>query len=224
MRAVRVSLLVVPLLALVLMAPVSGLRAQQAAEPEATVAAQPSVPPEITDVVKQQFGTCFQIATERSAVAVKYLHPPAEPPWVTYFTADLNDDGVEDLVVVARCGNPLANQADFDYTVVDPYFASNGYGDPRITAQFSSGDPGRNNLVLVIFGAGPQAWRGEKAKSKWVLINLPFDRIASSHVEAGKKKKLHKVAAVGLEENDDGGTSVVFWNGRRWVWADLTGH
>jgi hypothetical protein len=222
MRAVRISLLVVSLIALVLL-PAVGVRAQDP-PPDGVVPAPVTIPPEITEAVKKQFGPCFQVARERSSIKVKYLHPPVEAPWLAYFTADLNGDGVEDLVVVARCNNPLANEIDFDYTVVDPYYTANGYGNPRITAAFNSGDPGRNNLVLVILGSEKEGWHAEHPVGKWVLINLPFDRVAASHVMLGKKKKAHKAAAVGLEENDEGGSSVVFWDGKKWRWSDLTGH
>ena len=223
MRAVRVSLLAVLLIAMILLpAPVARVRAQEA--PAAAAAPAPAavaIPPEITEVVAKQFGPAFEIATERSPVKVTYLHPPVEPPWIPYFRADLDGDGVEDLVVIARCSNPLAGQADFDYTVVDPYYAANGYGNPKVTAAFSSGIPGRNNLVLVLLGAGAEGWRAEKPRGKWVLINLPFDRVLPSHVEL---KKGHKLAALGLEENDEGGSSVVYWDGGHWRWADQTGH
>ena len=35
--------------------------------------------------------------------------------------ADLDGDGVEDLVVAAHCTNPLADQAEDNFTVIDPY-------------------------------------------------------------------------------------------------------
>lgn len=210
-------------MALILLpAPVARVSAQE--EPAAAAPTPVAIPPEITEVVQKQFGPCFHVATTRSAVSVHYLHPPPEPPWVPYFTADLDNDGVEDLVVVARCQNPLANQADFDYTVTDPYYSANGYGNPRITAAFSSGDPSRNNLVLILLGAGAEGWHAEKPGGKWVLINLPFDRVLPSHVEVGKKKKEHKIAALNLEEKDEGGSSVVYYDGKHWRWRDLTGH
>lgn len=222
MRAVRISLLAVLLIVLGML-PTLGARGRAQETPAPAAAAAVAVPPEISETVKKQFGDCFKVATSRSPIKVQYLHPVVEP-WLTHFTADLDGDGSEDLVVVTRCGNPLIGAASFDYTVVDPYYASNGYGNPRITAQFNSGDPGRNNLVLIILGNGPEGWKAEKPKAKWVLINLPFDRIASSHVILGRKKKERKMAAVGLEENEDGGASVVFWDGKHWRWQDVTGH
>lgn len=221
MRAVRVSLLVVSLIVLMLL-PAPGARVgAQEAPPQAAAAAPVVVPPEITEVVQKQFGSCFQVAAERSSIKVHYLHPPPEEPWVPYFIADLDSDGVNDLIVIARCNNPLANQADFDYTVVDPYYAANGYGDPKITAKFNSGDPARNNLVLVLLGAGAEGWKAEKPRGKWVLINLPFDRLVPGHIEI---KKGHKMAALSLQENDEGGSSVVYYDGKHWKWRDQTGH
>src|SRR5437867_10052574 len=36
-------------------------------------------------------------------------------------TADLDGDGVEDVVIAARCKNPLMDQAEHSYKVLDPY-------------------------------------------------------------------------------------------------------
>jgi hypothetical protein len=51
---------------------------------------------------------------------------------------DLNGDGIEDLVVAARCTNPLADQAEDNFTVIDPYNHFFGYGSPNVTSQFAS--------------------------------------------------------------------------------------
>ncbi len=69
--------------------------------------------------------------------------------------ADLNGDGIEDLVVAARCTNPLGDQAEDNFTVIDPYNHFFGYGSPKVTSQFASEDPATRGLVLlVIHGAG----------------------------------------------------------------------
>ena len=44
---------------------------------------------------------------------------------------DLDGDGVEDVVIAARCKNPMLDEAEHNYTVMDPYNDFYGYGDPQ---------------------------------------------------------------------------------------------
>src|SRR5580704_19407692 len=37
------------------------------------------------------------------------------------FVGDLDGDGVDDLVIAARCKNPMADQAEYGFHVTDPY-------------------------------------------------------------------------------------------------------
>ena len=179
---------------------------------------QPPRPPaDLTEIVKKQFGPCFELATERSSVKVNYLHPPKEgSPWVSFLTADLDGDGVEDAIVVARCKTPLADQASHNYRVIDPYYTNFGYGDPKITAQFNSADPYRQNLVLVIHGAGKEAWRAVTPKAKFVIINLPFESLSLTRVTVHKRQ----VSAVSLIEDEQELSSAVFWDGKKYRWSD----
>jgi hypothetical protein len=102
--------------------------------------------------------------------------------------ADLDGDGIEDLVVAGHCTNPLVDQAEDNFTVIDPYNTFYGYGDTKITTQFASEDPATRGLVLlVIHGVGPEAWRAEKPKAKFVIINLPFKQIAVKKLTVKKK-------------------------------------
>src|SRR5450432_487399 len=43
------------------------------------------------------------------------------------FVADFDGDGIDDLLVVARCKNPMADQAEHNFVVVDPYDTFMGY-------------------------------------------------------------------------------------------------
>ena len=180
----------------------------------------PQLPADLAEVVKQQFGPCFELAKERTAVKVRYLHPQEQgPPWVTFLTADLDGDGVEDAVIVARCKTPLADQVTHHYSVIDPYYTNYGYGNPKITAQFNTADPNRQNLVLVIHGAGKEAWRAATPKAKFVIINLPFDSLSLTQVLRRKRP----VPALRLIEDEQQLTSAVFWDGKRYRWEDATG-
>src|SRR5271168_1018325 len=76
------------------------------------------------DFVQRQFGNQFTIL------------PDVQPNF-----GDLDGDGVEDVAIAARCKNPMLDQGEHDYQVVDPYYDYFGYGDPKMTTTFSAGDP-----------------------------------------------------------------------------------
>jgi hypothetical protein len=181
----------------------------------------PQPPADLAEVVKKQFGPCFEVATERSAAKVNYLHPKAEKStWVDFLAADLDGDGVEDAVIVARCKTPLVDQVTHNYKVIDPYYTNFGYGDPRITVQFNATDPDRQNLVLVIHGAGKEAWRAATPKAKFVIINLPFDSLSLSQVIYRKRP----VPAISLVEEEQQLSSAVYWDGKKYKWSDTAGN
>jgi len=174
-------------------------------------------PSDLAEVIKKQFGPCFELATERSAIKVNYLHPKEGGlPWVTFLTADLDGDGVEDAIIVARCKTPLVDEVSHNYRVIDPYYTNYGYGNPRITAQFNSADPYRQNLVLVIHGASKEAWRAATPKAKFVIINLPFDSLSLTKVSYRKRL----IPALSLTEEEQQLSSAVFWDGKKYRWSD----
>jgi len=134
--------------------------------------------------------------------------------------ADLNGDGVEDIVIPARCNNPLMDQGERNYQVVDPYDSFFGYGNPRITTQFASEDPERRGYsLLIIHGAGTDGWYSDTPKAKFMIVNLPFKNI---HVKILSNKK--KKERVGIYVNETGGeglASVVFWDGRKYRYVPM---
>jgi len=133
--------------------------------------------------------------------------------------ADLDGDGIEDLIVAGHCTNPLADQAEDNFTVIDPYNAFYGYGNTKITTQFASEDPATRGLVLlVIHGAGPEAWRAAAPKAKFVIINLPFKQIAVKKLSVKKKT----VMAIYAEETGgDRMTSATFWDGKKYRYQPI---
>jgi hypothetical protein len=162
----------------------------------------PASAPVDDDFIQKQFGsTCKLIAG---------------PPQLK---ADLDGDGVEDLVVAARCTNPLADQAEDNFTVVDPYNTFFGYGNTKITSQFASEDPALRGLVLlVIHGTGGEAWRAVEPKAKFVIINLPFKQIAVKKLKVRKKS----VMAIYAEETGaDRMTSATFWDGKKYRYQPI---
>ncbi|PYX74695.1 MAG: hypothetical protein DMG72_09205 [Acidobacteria bacterium] len=134
-------------------------------------------------------------------------------------TADLDGDGVEDVVIAARCKNPLMDQAEHSYKVLDPYDSFYGFGDPKITTQFGAEDPQYRGLVLlIIHGAGTEAWRSETPKSKFVIINLPYKQLSVRKLMIRKKP----VMAIYAEEASAGGaTSVIFFDGKKYKYQPM---
>jgi hypothetical protein len=133
--------------------------------------------------------------------------------------ADLDGDGIEDLVVAGHCTNPLTDQTEDNFTVIDPYNSFFGYGDTKVTTQFASEDPATRGLVLlVIHGSGPEAWRAATPKAKFVIVNLPFKQIAV------KKMMLKKKAVMAIYAEETGGdrmTSAIFWDGKKYKYRPM---
>lgn len=134
--------------------------------------------------------------------------------------ADLDGDGVEDIVIPARCTRPMMDQSERSYTVVDPYNGFFGYGNPRITTTFASEDPERRGFsLLVIHGAGADAWYSDTPKAKFMIVNLPFKDIQVKQL--GIKKKKTRMAIYVDETGGDAQTSVVFWDGKRYRYQPM---
>jgi hypothetical protein len=154
------------------------------------------------EFIQKQFGaTCTLIAG-----------PPT-------YTADLDGDGTEDAVMVAKCTNPLMDQTEDNFTVIDPYNSFFGYGDTKATSQFASEDPlARGRVLLIIHGAGAEAWHSDTPKAKFVIINLPFKQIAVKKLMLKKKP----VMAIYAEETSaDQMTSTLFWDGKKYRYQPL---
>lgn len=135
--------------------------------------------------------------------------------------ADLNGDGVDDLVIPANCTKPLVDAGENNYRVIDPYNSFFGYGDPKVTTGFASEDPmHRAYALLVIHGAGPDAWHSDSPKAKFLIVNVPYKDITVKKVAFSKKKKA--VMAIYVEESGgDQMTSVVSWDGRKYKYSPL---
>jgi len=137
----------------------------------------------------------------------------------TPYVRDIDGDGIDDMVIVARSKKPMLDAAEHNYRVVDPYYSFYGYGDPKLTATFGSEDMVERNLVvLVIHGAGPEAWRAETPKAKFVIINLPLKRIAVKRLQL-RKRQVNAIYAV--EADASAGDSVVFWDGKQYKYQPI---
>jgi hypothetical protein len=156
------------------------------------------------EFVQQQFGREFTLLPEIAPVF-----------------GDLDGDGVEDIVIAARCKNPMLDQGEHNYKVIDPYYDFFGYGDPKLTTTFSEADPKRRGLVvLIVHGSGRDAWRSATPKAKYVIVNLPYRTISV------RKMKLRKrtIEAVYVEEaGDTGDSSALFFDGHKFRYVPMGG-
>ena len=169
-------------------------------------AAQNNVPapaPVDNNFVHQQFGDSCSL----------------EPKWQPMM-ADLNGDGSEDIVIVARCKNVLIDQGEKNYRVIDPMDSFFGYGNPSITTSFAPDDPKlRGVSLLVIHGAGADGWRSATPLAKFVIINLPVKTLAVKKMKVNRKKI---ATAIYLEEaGGDQMTSAIFWDGKKYRYEPL---
>jgi len=131
------------------------------------------------------------------------------------FVADIDGDGVDDLIVAGRCKNPMIDRAEYGFSVADPYNSFLGFGDVKVTSGFASDEPDRKGVcLLIVHGVGPEAWRSDKAKPKFVLINLPFKTLTVKRLALKKKT----VIGVYMEERGEGEqtASVIYWDGKKY--------
>lgn len=171
----------------------------------AQTAPAPSPAPKIdNDFIQRQFGNQFTLV-------------PGVPPAF----GDIDGDGVEDVAIAARCKNPMLDQAEHNYTVVDPYYDFFGYGDPKLTTTFSEGIPERRGLVvLVIDGAGKAGWQSTKPKAKYVIVNLPYKTISVKKMHTRKRN----IEAIYVEEaGETGESSAVFFDGKKFHYVPMGG-
>ncbi len=156
---------------------------------------------QIATIVKQQFGDTFTL--------------PAKFP-TPLITADFDGDGVEDVAIVANSKDPLPDSYAFKYEVADPYHAYFGFGNPKYTSSFRV-DPEHNHHLLVIFGNGKEGWHAAVPKSKFVLVNVPFDTLEVGRMLTSKKKPpIFVIKALESQVMD----SAVWWEAKkkRWRW------
>ena len=188
-------LLLLQALALLLTVAATAQKKQPAPPPAHAKAPSPAV---TDDFIHKQFGDNCSLL--------------AGPP---QFVADMDGDGIEDLVVAAKCKNPMADKAEYTFVVADPYNSALGYSDVKVTSTFASDEPDRRGLsLLIIHGAEKDAWRAEAPKAKFLLIILPFKTLTVKRLALKK----NTVLGIYMEETGVGEdtSSVVYWDGKKY--------
>ena len=176
----------------------------QKKEPSAAPARAQHPAPAVTDeFIQKQFGeNCSLLAGPEQ------------------FVGDLDGDGIDDLIVAAKCKNPMADKDEYSFTITDPYDTFLGFGDVRVTSTFASDAPERRGIsLLIIHGAEKDAWRSDKPKAKFLLINLPFKTLTVKRLSLKKKT----ILGVYMEETGEGEStsSVLFWDGKKYRYTQL---
>ncbi len=165
-----------------------------AQEPEKAADPKPPKPSNpVQRVIDDQFGDGFKLDAAFQPIS-----------------ADFDGDGTEDLALVVVSKRPMANSQEKNYKVIDPYDSYFGFGDPKITSKFDFGD-GTSHCVLLMHD-----WRTGAPKMKFVIVNLPFEKLELGKMPLKKKT----VAAISTIEYG-GLNALVFWDGKKYRWEPI---
>jgi hypothetical protein len=194
------KLILLPTLATLLLVAAAQTNKQPPASPAHAKSPSPAV---TNDLIHKQFGdNCSLLAGPEQ------------------FVADLDDDGIDDLVVAAKCKNPMADKDEYSFVVADPYDTFLGYSDVKVTSTFASDEPERRGVsLLIIHGAEKDTWRAETPKAKFLLINLPFKNLTVKRLTQKKKT----ILGIYMEEAGEGEStsSVLYWDGKKYRYQQL---
>jgi hypothetical protein len=127
---------------------------------------------------------------------------------------------VDDLVVAAKCKNPMADKDEYSFVVADPFDTALGYSDVKVTSTFASDAPDRRGVtLLIVHGAEKGGWQAETPKAKFLLINLPFKTLTVKRLA----RKKETILGVYMEEAGEGEhtSSVLFWDGKKYRYLTL---
>lgn len=143
---------------------------------------------------------------------------------------DFDGDGAQDAAFVADTIEPPkdadvkpelvqpnaapAPQPAPGVKMIDPYDEYFGFGNAKVTAQFAQMDPRRPRFLLIIHGAGAEGWRAATPKARFIVVNLPFDKLALTR-HSFKKREIDAFSAKETAML----SSLMFWTGKKYRWV-----
>src|SRR3954471_3885845 len=101
-------------------------------DPSQSKATVPAATPDVKALIEKEFGDDFKLATD---IGPMY--------------GDFDRDGQPDVAVVATGGNPLMGEGLHGYKTLDPYNASFGYGNPKVTMGFNAHDTAARYVLII---------------------------------------------------------------------------
>jgi hypothetical protein len=154
----------------------------------AKVPEQAAQKPDVTALVAKEFGEGFKPATDIAPIF-----------------GDFDGDGKQDMAVVATGDNPLMGEGSHNYKTLDPYNASFGYGNPKVTMAFNTSQQAARFILILHSWQAPQL--------KFVLVNVPFEKLRFGHMMR-KKKPVDALEAVDVT----GVQGAVYFDGKKYKW------
>src|SRR3954465_8594978 len=109
MRSLRISRFFVVLAAASLLWSQDLGPAQAASEASVKASTPPAAgfPSDLQAVVKKQFGAGFTVAMPPGNIVTTHITHEDDSPWGAVLTGDLDGDGIEDAVIMAKGKDPL---------------------------------------------------------------------------------------------------------------------
>jgi len=144
--------------------------------------------PDVRAVVAKEFGESYVLAGDIAPVF-----------------GDFDGDGTQDLAVVATGDNPLMGEGSHGYKTLDPYNASFGYGNPKVTMAFNTSDKAARYILVL------HSWQAPG--KKFVLVNVPFQRLRVGHMMR-KKKPVDALEVV----DETGIQGAIYFDGKKYKW------
>jgi hypothetical protein len=181
-----------------------------------TARAKPQTPDDVVEVVQKNFGAAVEVVTAFQPFSV---------------VGDFNGDGAVDIVVVVRI-KARRNALPKDVKVLNPF-------ETRGVIKFPANPDTENRLALAII----HSWKNAETSGRFLLLGespiliMQYSRATSS--EPADKQNLigmmskrgRRVSGVTLPRGakgdvillgtEVGGDSLLYWNGRTYLWEDV---
>ncbi|MBI3450630.1 MAG: hypothetical protein HY049_17170 [Acidobacteria bacterium] len=160
---------------------------------------------------------------------------PESPAGGRWFAADFNADGVEDLAVVVRPDPARIGEINHElanWILEDPRPPEAAAPDAASLAHTTAAMPASHapsrprtapgeELIAIIHGYGPAAWRSPDARQTFVLTRAIGSQMGTAPVATIVRNFPADLAPRDvLTETLDGHPGYLYWTGARYAWRD----